>query len=58
VAGAQGWRCGTRPYWCGRSEGSSDEEALDNIRTAIHEYLSVVASQIAGADVREVEAAV
>ena len=40
-----------------RSE-SSDEEALDNIRTAIHECLSVVASQITGADVREVEVAV
>ena len=40
------------------SQGSTDEEALENIRTAIHEYLSVVANQTSGADVREVEVAV
>ncbi len=40
------------------SQGSTDEEALDNIRTAIHEYLSVVADQTRGAEVREVEVAV
>ena len=37
------------------SQGSDDEEALDNIRTAIHEYLAVVDEQTRGADVREVE---
>ena len=40
------------------SQGSNDEEALDNVRTAIHEYLSVVAEQTRGAEVREVEVAV
>ena len=28
------------------SQGSTDEEALHNIRVAIHEYLSVVADQL------------
>ena len=41
-----------------RRAGESDEEALDNIRTAIREYLSVVADQTRGAEVREVEVAV
>jgi predicted RNase H-like HicB family nuclease len=40
------------------SQGASDDEALDNIRTAIHEYLSVVTDQTRGAEVREVEVAV
>jgi predicted RNase H-like HicB family nuclease len=40
------------------SQGASDDEALDNIRTAIREYLSVVADQTRGAEVREVEVAV
>ncbi len=37
------------------SQGLTDEEALENIRAAIHEYLSVVAEQTRGAEVREVE---
>lgn len=40
------------------SQGATDDEALDNVRTAIHEYLSLVAEQTRGADVREVEVAV
>jgi len=40
------------------SQGASDQEALDNIRTAIQEYLSVVVEQTRGADVREVEVTV
>ena len=40
------------------SQGSTDDEALENIRVAIGEYLSVVADQTRGAEVREVEVAV
>ena len=37
------------------SQGATESEALDNIRSAIEEYLAVVAEQLQGADVREVE---
>ncbi|MBI4468014.1 MAG: type II toxin-antitoxin system HicB family antitoxin [Acidobacteria bacterium] len=37
------------------SQGANEAEALDNIQDAIREYLSVVAEQLKGADVREVE---
>jgi predicted RNase H-like HicB family nuclease len=40
------------------SQGATDAEALENIRSAIQEYLSVVREQTEGADVREVEVAV
>lgn len=40
------------------SQGSTEQEALENIRDAIREYLSVVNEQLKDADVREVEVTV
>ncbi|TAK81636.1 MAG: type II toxin-antitoxin system HicB family antitoxin [Betaproteobacteria bacterium] len=40
------------------SQGSTEQEALENIRAAIREYLSVVDEQLKGTDVREVEVTV
>jgi predicted RNase H-like HicB family nuclease len=40
------------------SQGVDEQDALDNIRSAIQEYLGVVAEQTKGADVREVEVTV
>ncbi len=40
------------------SEGETEEEALENIRIAIEEYLSAVDELVKGADVREVEVTV
>jgi predicted RNase H-like HicB family nuclease len=40
------------------SQGGTEAEALDNVRDAIKEYLSVVSELTAGADVREVEVTV
>lgn len=37
------------------SQGSTEEEALENIQDAIQEYLAAVQDTIQGADVREVE---
>lgn len=37
------------------SQGHTEAEALENIRSAIQEYMAVVAEQTKGADVREVE---
>ena len=37
------------------SQGATEEEALDNIKDAIREYLSAVNEQLRGEDVREVE---
>ncbi|MEE9263952.1 MAG: type II toxin-antitoxin system HicB family antitoxin [Vicinamibacteria bacterium] len=37
------------------SQGATEQEALDNIKDAIREYLSVVEDQVEGADVREIE---
>jgi predicted RNase H-like HicB family nuclease len=39
------------------SQGETEEDALDNIKDAIGEYLEVLEEQIVGADVREVEVA-
>jgi predicted RNase H-like HicB family nuclease len=40
------------------SQGATEQEALENIRDAIREYLSVVEDQVKGSDVREVEVTV
>jgi predicted RNase H-like HicB family nuclease len=40
------------------SQGTTEQEALENIKDAIREYLSVVNEQLRGADVREVEVVV
>ena len=40
------------------SQGSTEREALENIRDAIQEYLAVVADQLRDAEVREIEVAV
>ena len=39
------------------SQGGTEEEAVDNIREAIREYLSV-AEELAGTEMREVDVAV
>jgi len=40
------------------SQGMTEAEALENIKDAIREYLSVVEEQLRGEDVREVEVVV
>jgi len=40
------------------SQGETEEEALENIRSAIEEYLSAVDELVKDADVREVEVTV
>ena len=40
------------------SQGTTEQEALENIKDAIQEYLSVVHEQLRGEDVREIEVAV
>ena len=40
------------------SQGATEEEALENIRDAIQEYLAAVDELVTGADVREVEVTV
>ena len=37
------------------SQGATEEEAVENIRDAIREYLSVIEEQLRGEDVREIE---
>jgi predicted RNase H-like HicB family nuclease len=39
------------------SQGTTEDEAIDNIRDAIREYLSVVDDQLRGEEVREIEVA-
>jgi predicted RNase H-like HicB family nuclease len=40
------------------SQGATDEEAVENIRDAIREYLAVVEEQLSGEDIREIEVTV
>ena len=40
------------------SQGATEQEAIQNIRDAIREYLAVVEDEIRGQDVREIEVAV
>lgn len=40
------------------SQGSTEQEALENIRDAIRGYLTVASEQVSGAEVREVDVAV
>jgi len=46
---------GLRGCW---SQGANEKEALENVRSAIEEYLAVVQEQTKGTDVREVEVTV
>jgi predicted RNase H-like HicB family nuclease len=39
------------------SQGATEQEALDNIRDAIREYLNAVAELTSGQDIREVDVA-
>jgi predicted RNase H-like HicB family nuclease len=39
------------------SQGTTEPEALDNIRDAIRDYLAVVEQQLQGEDIREIEVA-
>ena len=40
------------------SQGTTEQESLENIRDAIREYLSVVEEQLRGDEIREVEVVV
>jgi len=40
------------------SQGATEQEAMENIKDAIREYLAVVNEQLRGEDVREVEVTV
>lgn len=37
------------------SQGATEQEAVENIRDAIREYLSVVEEQLRGEEIREIE---
>ncbi len=39
------------------SQGTTEQEAVENIREAIREYLSVVDDQLRGEEIREIEVA-
>ena len=49
------WAPGLPGCW---SEGKTEAEAVENIKSAIEEYLAVVDDALDGADVREVEVGV
>ena len=53
--GVAAWCPGLPGCW---SQGATEQEALENIRYAIQEYLEAVAELTRGKDVREVEVAV
>ncbi|MGH8731652.1 MAG: type II toxin-antitoxin system HicB family antitoxin [Burkholderiales bacterium] len=40
------------------SQGGTESEAIDNIRDAIRDYLSVVEDQLRGENIREIEVTV
>ena len=40
------------------SQGATEQEAVDNIRDAIREYLAVVDEQLRGSEIREIEVTV
>ena len=40
------------------SQGATEQDAVESIRDAIREYLSVVEDQLRGEDIREIEVAV
>ena len=40
------------------SQGATEQEALENIKDAIREYLAVVNEQLRGEDIREIEVSV
>ena len=40
------------------TQGTTEQEALENVRDAIREYLSVVEEQLSGDEIREIEVAV
>jgi predicted RNase H-like HicB family nuclease len=40
------------------SQGATEQEAVENIREAIREYLAVVEEQLRGENVREIEVSV
>lgn len=40
------------------SQGATEQEAIENIRDAIREYLSVVEEQLRGEEIREIEVTV
>lgn len=40
------------------SQGATDVEAVENIKDAIREYLTVVEEQLRGEEIREIEVAV
>ena len=40
------------------SQGATEQEAIENIRAAIQEYLAAIAESLKDADVREIEVSV